>query len=345
MRLVLDFDTELNIFVDTWLASAHMTSDNVIANLRKMAAEVCDASPLSPPTAPKSAASPQGSPVPDEVFEEFMAAHNEMMQEQQQQKDHSLSVSLDQQHAEISSLKISVLKKRARVLGATSAQMDEVDDADDTRAAIVALTLSLRSSQKVSALKKRLRIIGATEEQIDELDDVVDTKSAAVELLFQLVAASAGAEAGAISPVLAAAEPQTESNDPLEQDQDDEAIIDQMSMEPKDVSSSESVTSSGDSVADSLDASIRFRARVAAHDIEGRDLSSSLQTENYSLAVQQYLPPRQPQIQEMAPGSAHARTPSRSRSLFRAASRLTSPVKTLRARHVAASLHSPARGR
>ena len=181
--------------------------------------------------------------------------------------------------------------------------------------------------------------------QIDELDDVVDTKSAAVELLFQLVAASAGAEAGAISPVLAAAEPQTESNDPLEQDQDDEAIIDQMSMEPKDVSSSESVTSSGDSVADSLDASIRFRARVAAHDIEGRDLSSSLQTENYSLAVQQYLPPRQPQIQEMAPGSAHARTPSRSRSLFRAASRLTSPVKTLRARHVAASLHSPARGR
>eukprot|EP01044_Picomonas_judraskeda_P013066 COSAG03_NODE_1939_length_3323_cov_386.678350_2_plen_404_part_00 len=117
--------------------------------------------------------------------------------------------------AEVVSLKISVLKKRARILGATAAQMDEVDDADDPRAALVALMLSLRSSlqgEKVSALKKRLRTVGATEEQMDELDDAVDTKSAAVDLLFQLAAASlsAGPAAGAISPVPAAAEPEPE---------------------------------------------------------------------------------------------------------------------------------------
>ena len=118
----------------------------------------------------------------------------------------------DPYEAELASLKISVLKKRARSLGATAEQMDAVDDADDSRAAAVALMLSLRSAleaAKVSELKKRLRTLGATDDQMDEVDDAPDPKSTAVQLLLQLAATTAGAGAGAAaaSPGPAAAAP------------------------------------------------------------------------------------------------------------------------------------------
>ena len=90
--------------------------------------------------------------------------------------------------------------------------MDAVDDADDIRAAAVALMLSLRSAleaTKLSELKKRLRTLGATDDQMDEIDDAPDSKSAAVQLLLQLAATNAGAGAGpgAASPGPAAAAP------------------------------------------------------------------------------------------------------------------------------------------
>jgi hypothetical protein len=60
--------------------------------------------------------------------------------------------------------RVPVLAARAAA-GATADQMDEVDDADDSKAAAIALMLSLRRSlelAKVSALKKQLRGHGAT---------------------------------------------------------------------------------------------------------------------------------------------------------------------------------------
>jgi hypothetical protein len=110
--------------------------------------------------------------------------------------------------AELGALKTSALKKRALALGATADQMDEVDDADDSKAAAVALMLSLRcalEATKVSALKKQLRGRGATDEQMDEIDDADDSKAAAVRLMLQLASGSAAAAGGAASPVPAAA--------------------------------------------------------------------------------------------------------------------------------------------
>ena len=62
---------------------------------------------------------------------------------------------------ELSSLKTSAIKKHARALGATGAQLDEVDDADDSKAAAIALVLSLRDgllAMKFSALKKQVSL-------------------------------------------------------------------------------------------------------------------------------------------------------------------------------------------
>eukprot|EP01046_Picozoa_sp_COSAG06_P040820 COSAG06_NODE_4980_length_3811_cov_4.290140_1_plen_592_part_00 len=112
--------------------------------------------------------------------------------------------------AELGALKTSALKKHALALGATVDQMDEVDDADDSKAAAIALMLSLRralEATKVSALKKQLRGRGATDEQMDEIDDADDSKAAAVRLMLQL-AAVAAAGGGGGAPPAAAPEPE-----------------------------------------------------------------------------------------------------------------------------------------
>jgi hypothetical protein len=80
--------------------------------------------------------------------------------------------------------------------------MDDVDDADDSKAAAIGLLLSIRATlqvSKVSELKKWLRSLGATEEQIDALDDVDDTKACAVELVLELTAGGAAPPMSALA--------------------------------------------------------------------------------------------------------------------------------------------------
>jgi hypothetical protein len=90
---------------------------------------------------------------------------------------------------ELRTMKASALVKRARALGATAEQLDEVDDADDAKAAAVSLLLSIRDGlmgMKLSALKKQLRSMGASDDQVDELVDADDPKAAAVQLVLQM---------------------------------------------------------------------------------------------------------------------------------------------------------------
>ena len=106
---------------------------------------------------------------------------------------------------------VGLVKQTMTLSTALAADLSDRDD-QQSRAAAVALMLSLRSAleaAKVSELKKRLRTLGATDDQMDEVDDAPDPKSTAVQLLLQLAATTAGAGAGAAaaSPGPAAAAP------------------------------------------------------------------------------------------------------------------------------------------
>ena len=95
-----------------------------------------------------------------------------------------------------------MLKKRAKAAGATEEEIEAADDADDAKAATIALVLSYEKPSedksaalrqelaglKPSVLKKRARSAGASEEQIEEADDAEDSKAAMVALVLALSA-------------------------------------------------------------------------------------------------------------------------------------------------------------
>ena len=104
--------------------------------------------------------------------------------------------------SELDQLRPSVLKKRAKAAGATEEEIEAADDADDAKAATVALVLSYEkpgedksaavrqelAGLKPSVLKKRARSAGASEEQIEEADDAEDSKAAMIALVLALSA-------------------------------------------------------------------------------------------------------------------------------------------------------------
>ena len=91
-----------------------------------------------------------------------------------------------------------MLKKRANAAGATEEEIEAAEDADDAKAATVALVVSYEQAAedpaaalreelaalKPSVLKKRARAAGATEEQIEEADDAEDPRAAMVALVL-----------------------------------------------------------------------------------------------------------------------------------------------------------------
>ena len=99
--------------------------------------------------------------------------------------------------SELELMKPSALKRRARAAGCAEAEIEEADDADDPKAAMIALILSHEASGqetsdvlrrelqglKPSALKRRARADGATEQEVEEADDAQDPKAAMVELI------------------------------------------------------------------------------------------------------------------------------------------------------------------
>ena len=105
--------------------------------------------------------------------------------------------------AELGTLTVGGLKKRAKALGATAEQIEEIDDADEVKDAAVGLVLLLRGAldeMKVSGLKKRLRALGESESQIEGLDDEESPKQAAIQRILEAASAAAAAGGGASQP-------------------------------------------------------------------------------------------------------------------------------------------------
>ena len=104
--------------------------------------------------------------------------------------------------AELAALKNSELKKRAKASGASEEQLDDVDDAIDQRAALVALIVALEAAPtplreelaafKNSELKKRAKAGGASDEQLDGVDDAPDQRTALIDLIVAMEATPAG---------------------------------------------------------------------------------------------------------------------------------------------------------
>ena len=100
---------------------------------------------------------------------------------------------------ELLGLKLSAVKKRAAAAGVKAEDLEEADDAEDVKAAVINLILTAETSGspmvqqkmredlqklKVSALKKQAVSAGIAAEALEEADDADDTKSAVIELLI-----------------------------------------------------------------------------------------------------------------------------------------------------------------
>eukprot|EP01043_Picozoa_sp_COSAG02_P047863 COSAG02_NODE_4633_length_5144_cov_4.775421_3_plen_469_part_00 len=127
--------------------------------------------------------------------------------------------------AELRPLKLGALKKRGRSLGATTEQLEAVDDSDDPKAAAIDLVLALRASldgMKLGALKKLLRSQGADDDQMEIIDDSDDPKATAIQMIVQADLAGGatapaaggstapGASGAAVAAVAAEPEPEPE---------------------------------------------------------------------------------------------------------------------------------------
>ena len=111
--------------------------------------------------------------------------------------------------AEMIAMKLSVLKKRARKAGVDEERLEEADDADDIKGAVITLIVEadraahfvqLRrelESMKLSAVKKRARDAGVDEEKLEEADDADDIKVAVIDLIVAAAQESAVATVAA----------------------------------------------------------------------------------------------------------------------------------------------------
>ena len=98
--------------------------------------------------------------------------------------------------AVLTGMKLSALKKRARQAGVEEEKLEEADDADDIKAAVIALILEAArgaeaaqmreelAGMKLSALKKRAKQAGVDEEKLEEADDADDIKAAVIDLIL-----------------------------------------------------------------------------------------------------------------------------------------------------------------
>ena len=100
--------------------------------------------------------------------------------------------------SELGMLKLSALRKRAAATDAAETDLEAAEDAEDPKAAMIALirarekaaadpAAELRAeleSLKPSALRKRAKAAGAEDEAIEEAGDADDAKSAMVALIL-----------------------------------------------------------------------------------------------------------------------------------------------------------------
>ena len=112
----------------------------------------------------------------------------------------------DDLRGELAGLTLKALKARARDDGAVDGQLDDVDDADDPKAFVIELIVSLQPASgpsetelraeleklKLKALKARAREVGVAAEAVDDFDDADDAKVAAIDAIVSVVCGVSG---------------------------------------------------------------------------------------------------------------------------------------------------------
>jgi hypothetical protein len=103
----------------------------------------------------------------------------------------------------LSAMRLSELKKQARSSGVGDEALEEADDANDIKAAVIELIVAAGGADrealraelaplKLSALKKRARTAGVDEEMLEAADDADDIRAAVIELLVAAEAEDGG---------------------------------------------------------------------------------------------------------------------------------------------------------
>ena len=105
---------------------------------------------------------------------------------------------------ELAQLKPSVLKKRAKAVGAAAEEIEGAEDAEDPKTALIAIIIACEggrmaelASMRPSALKKRAKAVGATDAEIEEAEDADETTAA--RHLYAYPNAT-GSHMGAVAP-------------------------------------------------------------------------------------------------------------------------------------------------
>jgi hypothetical protein len=121
-------------------------------------------------------------------------------------------------------MRVKALKARAKAAGVTEAALEEADDADDIKQAVIDLVVAAESSVaaaddaqvheelrrelaalKLGALRKRARQMGVSEIELDDADDADDTDAIKAAVIALCVEASAAAGGGGDGEAAAAA--------------------------------------------------------------------------------------------------------------------------------------------
>ena len=135
---------------------------------------------------------------------------------------------LEQRRSELAPLKMSALRQQARASGAKREQLDAVEDAEDPKAEVISLLLSLRNLApglsdtereklraelvplKMSALKARAQASGVGQDALDAVYDSDDPRESIIELLLAVhgdesaAGEAAAAKAAAVAQAAAA---------------------------------------------------------------------------------------------------------------------------------------------
>eukprot|EP01048_Picozoa_sp_COSAG05_P021122 COSAG05_NODE_3791_length_1835_cov_1.131336_1_plen_549_part_01 len=118
------------------------------------------------------------------------------------------SVSSVSAHRELQGIKVKALKRRALAAGATSEELDDAEDADDHKGAIIELIIQKEvassdvgrrlelAGMKVRALKKLATAVGVSDEQLEDAEDEDDHKGAIIALILEQEAKKSGGGGG-----------------------------------------------------------------------------------------------------------------------------------------------------
>lgn len=127
--IINDFNLKLMSFIDTWLSSAKLSSQDLIATLRQLAQEVYDASASVLPS-PATLKSLSCTPRSPEMYEAFMAEHRQLRwshmheDEPAAAPDPAAAEPAADQRAELGELKSFTLIRRALAAGISEEMLE-----------------------------------------------------------------------------------------------------------------------------------------------------------------------------------------------------------------------------